>query len=83
MEFKTYDVTAMIAKWSSFWELSFVWRGSLSMSSSSLRRSSAGFWEDGMFRLFVAHLAVEKGYASELKRELLRYEISGFVAHRV
>jgi hypothetical protein len=39
------------------------------------------FWQKGMFRLFISHLAVHKKFAGELQDSLLRYGISGFVAH--
>lgn len=39
------------------------------------------FWRNGMFRLFISHLAVHKKWASGLQRALLRYGISAFVAH--
>ncbi|MES2390836.1 MAG: toll/interleukin-1 receptor domain-containing protein [Acidobacteriota bacterium] len=46
------------------------------------RRSIPTFWEGDHLRLFISHLAVEKAFAAKLKRELSRYEISGFVAHQ-
>ena len=46
------------------------------------RRSSPAFWEADHLRLFISHLAIEKAYAAKLKKELSRYEISGFVAHQ-
>jgi hypothetical protein len=46
------------------------------------RRSSPAFWEGDHLRLFISHLAAEKAYATALKKELSRYEISGFVAHQ-
>jgi hypothetical protein len=39
------------------------------------------FWRQGMFRLFVSHLATYRAFAGELQAELLRYGISSFVAH--
>ena len=39
------------------------------------------FWRKGMFRLFISHLAIHREWASELQEALLRYGISGFVAH--
>jgi hypothetical protein len=39
------------------------------------------FWRKGMFRLFISHLAVHKGWASQLQEALLPFGISGFVAH--
>jgi hypothetical protein len=42
----------------------------------------APFWKPGYFRLFISHLAVEKAFASELQSRLVKYHISGFVAHR-
>lgn len=39
------------------------------------------FWRKGMFRLFISHLATHKEWASRLQEALLRYGISGFVAH--
>lgn len=39
------------------------------------------FWQKGMFRLFISHLALHKQLASELQTSLLQYGISGFVAH--
>ena len=40
-----------------------------------------GFWRKGMFRLFISHLAAHKQWAAGLQEALLRYGISGFVAH--
>jgi len=39
------------------------------------------FWRDGYFNLFISHLASNKTIAQELKNELEKYGISGFVAH--
>jgi hypothetical protein len=39
------------------------------------------FWRNGMFRLFISHLATHKKWAGKLQEALLRYGISGFVAH--
>lgn len=38
-------------------------------------------WEDGMLRIFISHLAVERVFAAELKTIFLRFGISSFVAH--
>jgi hypothetical protein len=39
------------------------------------------FWEPGMFRLFITHLAVHRETAADLKDKLLQCGISSFVAH--
>jgi hypothetical protein len=39
------------------------------------------FWRKGMLRLFITHLAANRAYAAQLQEALLRYGISGFVAH--
>src|SRR5688572_28566139 len=39
------------------------------------------FWRDGYFSLFISHLASDKSVAQNLKIELEKYSISGFVAH--
>jgi hypothetical protein len=39
------------------------------------------FWQKGMFRLFISHLAAQKELAGKLQTALLHYGISGFVAH--
>jgi len=39
------------------------------------------FWQKRMFRLFISHLSSEKIYAAELQGALLKYGVSGFVAH--
>ncbi|MGH9078183.1 MAG: toll/interleukin-1 receptor domain-containing protein [Acidimicrobiales bacterium] len=38
-------------------------------------------WEEGLFRLFITHIAARKKVAHELKSKLLFYGIDGFVAH--
>lgn len=39
-------------------------------------------WKDnGKFKLFLSHLAIDKQYATRLKTTLLKYNISCFVAH--
>ncbi len=38
-------------------------------------------WEDGMLRIFISHLAIERKFAAELKVSLLKLGISSFVAH--
>jgi len=39
------------------------------------------FWKSGYLRLFISHLASDKKRAKELKNNLEKYSISGFVAH--
>jgi nucleoside 2-deoxyribosyltransferase len=39
------------------------------------------FWQNGMLRLFISHLAAHRAFAGELQAALLRYGISSFVAH--
>lgn len=39
------------------------------------------FWQAGMFRLFVSHLAKYRKFAGELQEALATYGISAFVAH--
>jgi hypothetical protein len=40
-----------------------------------------GFWRDGMFRLFISHLASRRKVAAELQEALWEFGISSFVAH--
>jgi len=39
-------------------------------------------WRSGAFRIFISHLATKKEWATQLQGELVRYEISSFVAHK-
>src|ERR1700722_735851 len=39
------------------------------------------FWRTGMLRVFVTHLAANRAFAGALQEALLRFGISGFVAH--
>lgn len=39
------------------------------------------FWRDGMLRVFISHLAEHRAFTAEVQSELLRYGITGFVAH--
>ncbi len=39
------------------------------------------FWDDGMFRLFISHLATKKKMATNLQDALRGFGISSFVAH--
>ena len=43
--------------------------------------AAAPFWQEGMFRLFVSHLAAHRSSAANLQEVLLEYGISCFVAH--
>ncbi len=43
---------------------------------------SPSCWKDGMFRVFISHLAVERAFAADLQKELCRYGIYCFVAHK-
>lgn len=43
--------------------------------------NDATFWKPGYFKLFISHLASFKKQISQLKIELEKYGISGFVAH--
>jgi len=52
-----------------------------SLEVSSTSHIEPAFWRKGMFRLFISHLAVHRKWAAELQEALLRYGISGFVAH--
>ncbi|HEY1648358.1 MAG TPA: toll/interleukin-1 receptor domain-containing protein [Terracidiphilus sp.] len=51
------------------------------LETSASSHIEPAFWQKGMFRLFISHLAVHKKSASELQAALLQYGISGFVAH--
>jgi len=51
----------------------------LEVSASS--HIEPAFWRNGMFRLFISHLAVHRKWAGELQEALLPYGISSFVAH--
>ena len=39
------------------------------------------FWHKNMFKLFVSHLANQRKYAGDLRKHLLKFGISCFVAH--
>lgn len=39
------------------------------------------FWRKGMFRLFISHISSHKRWAADLQEAILRFGISGFVAH--
>jgi hypothetical protein len=39
------------------------------------------FWRKDMLRVFISHLSANRKWAAELQEALLRYGISGFVAH--
>src|SRR5262249_45002832 len=39
------------------------------------------FWQPDMFRLFISHLSAHRPFAAELQESVLRFGISGFVAH--
>ncbi len=39
------------------------------------------FWREGMFKLFISHLAAHRAFAAQLQEALLNYGISSFVAH--
>lgn len=39
------------------------------------------FWRKRMFKLFISHLSANRAFASQLQDALLKYGISGFVAH--
>ena len=38
-------------------------------------------WDEGLFRLFISHIAKHREFAHDVRRELLTYGISAFVAH--
>ena len=38
-------------------------------------------WEEGLFRLFISHVAKHREFAHDVRSELLTYGISAFVAH--
>jgi hypothetical protein len=48
---------------------------------STNTRIEPEFWREGMFRLFISHLAVHKVWAARLQQALLHFGISSFVAH--
>jgi len=39
------------------------------------------YWDNGFYRLFISHSSKIKDKANQLKKALLEYSISGFVAH--
>lgn len=39
------------------------------------------FWRPKMLKVFISHLAAERQFAGELRKELLKFGISSFVAH--
>ena len=44
-------------------------------------RAEPKFWQPGMMRLFITHLAKHKMFAAQLQASLVNYGISSFVAH--
>jgi nucleoside 2-deoxyribosyltransferase len=44
-------------------------------------RTEPKFWQPGMMRLFITHLAKHKAFAARLQASLLNYGVSSFVAH--
>jgi hypothetical protein len=44
-------------------------------------REEISFWKEGTIRLFISHLSRKKTVATELRDELDKFGISGFVAH--
>jgi hypothetical protein len=48
---------------------------------STPQRPEPSFWKARMFKLFISHLATYRRFAAELQASLLRFGISGFVAH--
>ncbi len=40
-----------------------------------------GQWKSGLFRLFLSHNSTDKDFVSEVKMQLQKYGIDGFVAH--
>jgi hypothetical protein len=61
------------------------WRKNSGLLLSSARVVSASatsrIWQDGLFRVFLSHKAAVKKNTAELKKGLLLYGISSFVAH--
>jgi hypothetical protein len=53
----------------------------LAVDSKAATSLDPAFWQKGMLRLFISHLATHKVWASQLKESLLKFGISGFVAH--
>ncbi len=47
----------------------------------NMSRNEPDFWHEGMFRLFVSHIATHREFASDLKNALSEYGIFCFVAH--
>ena len=47
----------------------------------TLSEDLPAFWREGLFRVFLTHLASEKAFACELRQALLNFGISAFVAH--
>ncbi len=47
----------------------------------STLRVDPPFWQPGMFRVFLSHLATKRKLAAQLQEALLEYDISCFVAH--
>lgn len=53
-------------------------------SSMALKTSEEDvmrIWSAGYFRLFISHSSTDKMYATEFKKYLEKFEVSGFVAH--
>jgi hypothetical protein len=53
----------------------------LAVDSKAATSLDPAFWQKGMLRLFISHLATHKAWAAQLKESLLDFGISAFVAH--
>jgi len=51
------------------------------LKASRISNIEPDFWGDGMFRLFISHLAANKKAAANLQDSLREFGISSFVAH--
>ena len=47
----------------------------------SISEPDPSCWEKGLFRLFISHVARHRGFAHDVRNELLTYGVSSFVAH--
>ena len=52
----------------------------IELESTTLRADSE-CCENGLFRLFISHMAKHRKFAHDIRRELLSFGISSFVAH--
>jgi len=51
------------------------------LEEETVQRLDPPFWQPGMFRIFLSHLAAHRSFAAELQESFFKFGISCFVAH--